>query len=68
MKKVKKRVYEKFGIREYWIVFPDEKTVEIFSLNQGRYELVSSSQKSGKIKSVELSLEIDVRNIFCCIE
>ena len=65
---VKKRVYEKFGIREYWIVFPDEKTVEIFSLKQGRYELVSSSQKSGKIKSIELSLEIDVRNIFRCIE
>jgi len=36
---VKKSLYEKFGVMEYWIVIPDEKTIEIYLLEGKSYNL-----------------------------
>ena len=36
---VKKNVYEKAGVREYWIADPISKTIEVYSLQNGRLEL-----------------------------
>jgi len=33
----KKLLYERFGVREYWIVYPDDDLVERLTLNDGRY-------------------------------
>lgn len=33
----KKNVYERFGVREYWIVSPSEKTVEQYLLQDGAF-------------------------------
>ena len=30
-------LYEKYGVKEYWIVYPGEKIVEIYKLTDGRY-------------------------------
>lgn len=35
----KKDVYEKSGVREYWIVSPQEKTVEVYLLEDGHFRL-----------------------------
>ena len=35
----KKRIYEKAGVAEYWIVTPQGKSVEIYHLLDGKYEL-----------------------------
>lgn len=35
----KKDTYEKNGIPEYWIVSPKERTVEVYLLKQGQYDL-----------------------------
>ena len=35
----KKDMYEKCGVREYWIVSPKEKTVEVYLLEDGRFRL-----------------------------
>ncbi len=73
---VKKRLYEQAGIKEYWLVFPDEKVIEIFALekglslsrsfgiSRGRYDLVSTTEKTGKIKSNLLEMELDVKDAF----
>lgn len=61
---IKKGIYEKYGIKEYWLVFPDEKVVEIFALKDGRYELASSSEEGGKVKSAVLGMELDIADIF----
>jgi Uma2 family endonuclease len=36
---VKKEIYRKFGVPEYWIVSPMSKKVYVYSIENGRYEL-----------------------------
>ncbi|MBR1579422.1 MAG: Uma2 family endonuclease [Selenomonadaceae bacterium] len=35
----KKALYEKYGVKEYWIVSPSDKTIEIYHLVDGKFEL-----------------------------
>ena len=36
---IKKDTYEKYGVKEYWLVSPKEKSVTVYILQNGRYEL-----------------------------
>ncbi|PJZ59223.1 Uma2 family endonuclease [Leptospira barantonii] len=51
--KTKKKLYEKHGVSEYWIVDPMERSVEVFSNGESGFKLVASAT-SGKISSVVL--------------
>jgi len=33
----KRRIYERYGVRFYWIVDPEEETVRVFALHEGKY-------------------------------
>ena len=35
----KKDLYEKSGVREYWLVDPDTKTIEVYLLTDGKFHL-----------------------------
>ncbi|MEO0196034.1 MAG: Uma2 family endonuclease [candidate division WOR-3 bacterium] len=63
---VKKGIYENFGVKEYWIVYPDEKAIEVWVLGEkGKegYELYSFAEK--KVKSKILGgLEVDLKEVF----
>ncbi len=63
---VKKEIYESFGVKEYWIVYPDEKVIEVWALGEGgRYELYSFAEKEGKIKSKVLKgFEVELKGVF----
>ena len=36
---IKKDTYEKFGVKEYWIVNPYMQTIDVYILRDGKYEL-----------------------------
>jgi len=59
------RIYEESGIKEYWLVYPGEKAIEVWVLNEGKYELYSIASNEGKVKSKVLKgLEIDLKEVF----
>ncbi|MCF2444988.1 Uma2 family endonuclease [Dyadobacter sp. CY345] len=47
----KKELYEKYGVKEYWIVLPEYATVEIYALEENQYQLFSSATDNQIIKS-----------------
>jgi Uma2 family endonuclease len=36
----KKDLYERCGVREYWIVLPLQRSIEVYALIDGKYELI----------------------------
>ena len=59
-------MYEKFGIKEYWIIEPDIKLLSVFTLNKddmyGRPELYSEVDKV-KVQVLK-NLEINLSDVF----
>jgi Uma2 family endonuclease len=60
----KKELYARFGVKEYWIGDPANKSLEILTLKEGRYELHCAAEVKGKLTSLVLSgLEFDLTEI-----
>lgn len=63
--KEKFRVYERSGVREYWIVDPEMNSVEMYSNAQGSFSISSTSEITGKIESPLLDgFSLDKESIF----
>ncbi|MBY0436229.1 MAG: Uma2 family endonuclease [Cyclobacteriaceae bacterium] len=54
---VKKDLYEKFGVREYWVIDPVDKKSLVYSLASGRFTL--TSQQQGKISSILFNYQFE---------
>ncbi len=52
--RTKKDVYEQSGVREYWIVDPIQKSIEIYVNKESRFELAASRRTEGEISSAVL--------------
>lgn len=61
----KYQLYEETGVREYWIVNPDENLLHAFRLIDGKFQLhgTFSSEDSFKIGIFE-DVTIDLKNVF----
>lgn len=63
--KIKFNLYEKSGVKEYWIVFPDEKVIQIFKLKNGEYGKPEVYGIDDKIEVKYLgNLVIDLKEAF----
>jgi Uma2 family endonuclease len=62
----KKQLYERHGVQEYWLVDPQESLIEVYTLQDGRYELLSAATPfEGVITSNLLpGLTLDVNALF----
>jgi Uma2 family endonuclease len=60
------KIYEKYGVCEYWIVFPELKVVEVFVLKDGKYSLFCSTENTeGIVTSTVLqNLKFNVADVF----
>lgn len=61
----KKKLYARFGVKEYWIVIPGEGMIEIYTLKDNIYVLYKFYNKDDTLKSPFLKdLKIELKNIF----
>ncbi|MBF0336502.1 MAG: Uma2 family endonuclease [Nitrospirae bacterium] len=61
----KRDIYERYKVPEFWIVFPELETIEVFTIEGDRYKLFSAAEGEGIVKSrVIEGLEIDVNDVF----
>jgi Uma2 family endonuclease len=60
------RIYEATGVREYWVVYPDEKMLKVFILQEnGKYDEGAVYEKTGKVPvHIFDGLKIDLKDLF----
>jgi Uma2 family endonuclease len=63
---IKKQLYQKFKVKEYWIVSPEKKSVSVFILkDRNRYSPAIEFQKDANVRSFTFpDLEINLQEIF----
>jgi len=62
---IKKELYEKYGVKEYWLVDFEMKSIEVFKNTGSHFELFSLAVEKGKIESCLLpEIEIMIEDIF----
>jgi Uma2 family endonuclease len=60
----KKELYARFGVREYWIGDPANRSLEILTLQGGRYELHGAAEEKGRLNSLVVpGLEFDLAEV-----
>ena len=63
--KVKKlQLYQKTGVREYWIVTPDQKTIDVYTLEEGKYFAAVYSDTDVAPVHVLEGCEITLQDVF----
>jgi Uma2 family endonuclease len=61
-KMLKKKIYERFGVEEYWLVDPEGEEIEVLTLKRGSYESmgvfgIEQSFESCLLEGLRISLE-----------
>lgn len=63
--KEKFRVYERSGVREYWIVEPEMNSVEIYSNEKEHFSLIAKAEGEGEVDSVLLKgFKLTLKEVF----
>ena len=58
-------LYETYGVKEYWIVYPGEKIIEVYKLTDGKYRIPEIYGTDDKIEVKYLGdLIINLKEIF----
>src|SRR3989304_9345652 len=61
----KRDIYEEYGVKEYWLVFPQEKVIEVLTLENNIYRELCKGRKTGVVRSkIIVGLEVDLKEVF----
>jgi Uma2 family endonuclease len=61
----KKKIYGKYGVTEYWIVYPKEEQIEVYHNKRNSMKLVQTVGKTGQIASKAITgFVLEVEKIF----
>ena len=64
-REIKRKLYAKFGVREYWLVDPDKKTVDVMTSGKSGFEVAKSYRAKDTLTSPLLKgLSIDLSEVF----
>jgi Uma2 family endonuclease len=64
-REIKQKLYARFGVKEYWLVDPHEKTVEVMVLGEEGFENVGIYKGEASLKSPILEgLPLDLKEVF----
>ncbi|RLD64831.1 MAG: Uma2 family endonuclease, partial [Bacteroidetes bacterium] len=61
------KLYQENGVKEYWIVHPNDETLTIFFLDKkGKYQLQGIFAKNSKVKAgiLDKKLQIELEEVF----
>jgi Uma2 family endonuclease len=62
---IKRQLYSRYGVEEYWIVDPENRSIEIYRLLEQSLARVSAARDDETLKSAILpGLELEVQSIF----
>ncbi|MBF0404704.1 MAG: Uma2 family endonuclease [Nitrospirae bacterium] len=62
---LKRAVYERYRVPEYWIVLPEFKTIEILTIENDRYKTHSIAEIEGIVTSKIIEgLQVNIKDIF----
>jgi Uma2 family endonuclease len=60
--------YERFGVKEYWVVYPGDSSVIVFILNEGKYPDEGLLYELSRTAAIPVGIlpgcEIELKNIF----
>ncbi len=57
-------LYEKHSVKEYWLVYPEYRAIEVWCLKDGKYALHSVAAGSGEVESCVLKgLKVKVEEV-----
>ena len=61
----KKNLYERFGVREYWIIDSDDRSIKIFANRSGAFQLTFSASDAGEATSEVLpGFSVKIEELF----
>lgn len=61
----KMQLYRRFGIAEYWILDPRNRSIEVYNLQEGEYRLTSFAIETGEAASTVLEgLKVEAGMVF----
>lgn len=61
----KKELYEKFAVPEFWIVDPNNQSIEVYQFLEGRYQIFAFAAEAGTVQSAVLpGLDLDIAPVF----
>ncbi len=57
-------LYERYGVKEYWLVYPEYRAIEVWCLKDGKYALHTVAAGNGEVSSCVLKgLKVKVEEV-----